>query len=444
MCDAACDDGAALSGLKRDHDGMPNLEGEPSSKKTLLTDESTAVHAADQEATADGALPPLPAKSADYPKAKKKKAALLVVYNGKGYFGVQRNKGFATIENHFLPALVKAGVIKAEDELKPQSIRFQRASRTDKGVSAAGQVFSLMMWTCIEDAVQKINASLPEQIRVVGLKRATRGFDAKNACSHRTYEYLLPTFAFGGIEQPVVEDYRVQEATLTAINKVFAKFKGTHNFHNFTSGKKANDRSNMRYIIDFQIGKPMIMEGMEFAVITIKGQSFMMHQIRKMIGLSIAIVKGLASEEVISKCWGPDKVDVPKAPGLGLLLDKLHYDAYNKRYANDGVHEAIQWDSYQQEIDKFKQDCIYASIVKTEKEEKSMWQWLQTLPLHKYEMHGDAPSATDGGSDDELLGEDDDDSCSKNDQAATDKSCSITSKDDEHSSVPESLQSGTA
>ena len=33
-----------------------------------------------------------------------------------------------------------------------------------------------------------------------------------------------------------------------------------------------------------QIGEPFVREGLEFAVMTVKGQSFMIHQIRKMVG----------------------------------------------------------------------------------------------------------------------------------------------------------------
>ena len=33
-----------------------------------------------------------------------------------------------------------------------------------------------------------------------------------------------------------------------------------------------------------QCGEPFVMDGMEFCVLKVKGQSFMLHQIRKMIG----------------------------------------------------------------------------------------------------------------------------------------------------------------
>jgi tRNA pseudouridine38-40 synthase len=49
----------------------------------------------------------------------------------------------------------------------------------------------------------------------------------------------------------------------------------------------------------------------------------MLHQIRKMIGLVITVVQGLAGEDIIDRAWGGDRVDIPKAPALGLLLDRV-------------------------------------------------------------------------------------------------------------------------
>ena len=45
---------------------------------------------------------------------------------------------------------------------------FQRAARTDKGVSAIGNLLSLKM-ELAEDTLQKLNDVLPKQIRVFGI-----------------------------------------------------------------------------------------------------------------------------------------------------------------------------------------------------------------------------------------------------------------------------------
>ena len=49
----------------------------------------------------------------------------------------------------------------------------------------------------------------------------------------------------------------------------------------------------------------------------------MLHQIRKMIGMVIAVVRGDADESVITDSWNTDRIDVPRAPGLGLMLEEV-------------------------------------------------------------------------------------------------------------------------
>ena len=57
--------------------------------------------------------------------------------------GFCRNPGYPTIEEELLKAFKEAGTICDEWFETPQKGHFQRASRTDKGVSAARMVISL-------------------------------------------------------------------------------------------------------------------------------------------------------------------------------------------------------------------------------------------------------------------------------------------------------------
>lgn len=40
-------------------------------------------------------------------------------------------------------------------------------------------------------------------------------------------------------------------------------------------------------------------------------------------GLVIAIVRGRTEEETLQRAYGKEKVDIPRAPGLGLLLENV-------------------------------------------------------------------------------------------------------------------------
>ncbi|XP_067003555.1 pseudouridylate synthase 1 homolog [Anabrus simplex] len=339
----------------------------------------------------------------DFERVKRKKYAVLLAYSGQGYLGMQRNPGRKTIEEDLLCAMQKAGYISDDAFTTPQTIQFQRAARTDKGVSAARQVVSVKLPE--EVSVEKINEHLQEQIRVLSIKRTTKGFNSKSSCDARTYSYTLPTFAFTPADMELKEDYCMSSEVLASVNSTLKIFEGTHNFHNFTSRKRPLDPSAHRYIMSFECGKPFHRKGMEFASIKIKGQSFMLHQIRKMVGLAIAIARGLTTTDTITKAWKSERLDIPVAPSLGLVLEEVHYDRYNQRYGADGIHERLDWSEVEDELNKFREKHIYPQIVDTELGEKSMYNWLLTLPFHSYDVRDSSvsglPQATSDDEDDD-------------------------------------------
>lgn len=78
-------------------------------------------------------------------KIKRRKFLLVLGYAGANYIGMQRNPDVNTIEEELLKAMLKNNLITEEAFQQPQYTHFQRAARTDKGVSAARQCISLKL-----------------------------------------------------------------------------------------------------------------------------------------------------------------------------------------------------------------------------------------------------------------------------------------------------------
>ncbi|XP_033209333.1 tRNA pseudouridine synthase A isoform X2 [Belonocnema kinseyi] len=339
-------------------------------------------------------------------RIKKRNFAMMLGYLGKNYYGMQRNPGMDTIEESLINALLKADLINSEAFDVIQTIQFQRAARTDKGVSAARQVVSLKL---PEHANKEdINKFLPEDIRVFGLRRVTKGFNSKHQCDARTYAYTLPTYAFveespeilstdfseeevearieklSTINGKPFNEFRIPAESIERLKSILKLFEGTHNFYNFTSKVKPLDPRAKRYIMKFECSEPFIHEGMEFITLHVKGQSFMLHQIRKMVGLVVGIARKVAPEEVVDLAFTGDKCDIPIVPGLGLVLNIVHYDYYNNKFGKDGIHEKLDWVECDKEVQEFHQGYIQKYITQTEIKEKSFLNWLGSLPFHTF------------------------------------------------------------
>lgn len=111
-------------------------------KRTLKRKKWVDWKAQDEEDAANGKKRP-PFDPAD--RIKRKKSVILLSYCGANYYGMQRNPGMQTIEEELFKAMLKHKWITEDSFDQVQIACFQRAARTDKGVSAARQVCSVKL-----------------------------------------------------------------------------------------------------------------------------------------------------------------------------------------------------------------------------------------------------------------------------------------------------------
>eukprot|EP00250_Pteridium_aquilinum_P000049 c10064_g1_i1 orf=500-2077(-) len=79
--------------------------------------------------------------------------------------------------------------------------------------------------------------------------------------------------------------------------------------------------AHFRKVFSFTCGGLQTYEGLTFLKLTVHGESFMLHQIRKMVGTAIAIMREVLPADIIPVSLSrPCRVVLPLAPSEGLLL----------------------------------------------------------------------------------------------------------------------------
>mmetsp|Transcript_3588 Transcript_3588/g.5278 ORF Transcript_3588/g.5278 Transcript_3588/m.5278 type:complete len:301 (-) Transcript_3588:67-969(-) len=133
-----------------------------------------------------------------------------------------------------------------------------------------------------------------------------------------------------------------------------------------------------RYITRFELGKKIIDEkGIEYVVVHIEGASFLFNQIRKMIGMVIAVALKLKKIEDIQKSFEEQEdMWVPRTPGMPLMVAWLSYESYNKTKGK--IHGEIEFSQYKQTVDEITQK-IETHISQLENTYGTFQRWLCTL-----------------------------------------------------------------
>ncbi|OMJ75529.1 hypothetical protein SteCoe_25308 [Stentor coeruleus] len=288
----------------------------------------------------------------------KKKTALLFAYNGAGFNGSQIQKeheGVRTVEAELQNALFKSRCISSDNFGFLNKVGWTRASRTDKGVHALCAVAAMkMLWriNSCEEILDEINSNLPSDIRMISLKLATNAFNAKNLASFREYQYLFPL-------TPLRSIFSSQE-TIEKINIIAKKFYGTHSFHNYTRDILPGKPEAKRYVIKFELEtNPVVYENSEYIKFIITGQSFLYHQIRKMIGMTVSVFAGKMQDCDVEKSFADDNFVVPLAPAEGLSLGRVHFTVYNKKQQHRPI---LITDEEEKKIDDFYKQSILPTI----------------------------------------------------------------------------------
>ena len=160
--------------------------------------------------------------------------------------------------------------------------------------------------------------------------------------------------------------YRIHPARLARVRSCLSRFQGSFKYHNYTIDKSFKDPSATRIIKTFTVGEtPIVIGDTEWLSLKVHGQSFMMHQIRKMVSMAALIIRCGCHEGRIQDSYMANKISIPKAPSLGLLLERPVFDIYNEKLEQFG-REKIDFSRHEKEMEEFKQREIYERIFREE------------------------------------------------------------------------------
>lgn len=235
--------------------------------------------------------------------------ALEVAYDGSAFHGSQRQPDVRTVEGALLDGLAEVGA--GED---PDEMAFQAASRTDRGVSAAGNVVALTT----SFPSDRLPEALDAQVRdawVVGAAQVDEAFLPRKADGRR-YRYLLPPD-------------EVPPRELEAILEVFT---GVHDFAAFgdTAETDATERS-VREVAVRQTPRALHVD--------VAGDAFLRHQVRRMVGAALTAHRGGADVAAIEESLEAGETSDqgwPPAPAEHLILLEVAYDDVDFRPVEAG------------------------------------------------------------------------------------------------------------
>jgi tRNA pseudouridine38-40 synthase len=245
---------------------------------------------------------------------------LVLAYDGTEFSGWQVQPDAATIQGTLASAI---GRVTGENVLP------QGSGRTDAGVHALGQVasFSIQARIPIENLVKALNDVLPASVRVLEAAEVDPGFHARKSARAKTYCYRIYR---GQICSPFLARYvwhHPYPLDAAAMEQAAAEILGEHDFTSFAAvdperGSEDAPAYNVRNVFSSTWRR----EGEEF-IYEIRGNGFLHHMVRNLVGTFVLVGKGALRVSDIKKVLKARNRSAAgaTAPASGLCLVGVEY-----------------------------------------------------------------------------------------------------------------------
>lgn len=263
---------------------------------------------------------------------------LTLAYDGTDFQGWQVQPGLPTIQGELQAAL---GRITGESPLP------QGSGRTDAGVHALAQVASFLLRAPIppENLLRALNRTLPASIRILEARTVQSAFHARHSALAKTYEYRIFR---GGLCPPFLARYVCDckwPLNLAALQAAARLFEGERDFRSFAATDpdlaRRREEPDARPIAPAELRlestvrtihssawKLRPAEAGELLVYRVRGDGFLHHMVRNLVGTMIDAGRGyLALEEIPGILAARNRSAAgPTAPARGLFLHSVEYD----------------------------------------------------------------------------------------------------------------------
>ena len=244
-----------------------------------------------------------------------KNFCLTIQYDGSRY------KGWAKQKN--LENTIQGKLENIMSKLFNKNVEVLGSGRTDAGVHAKGQVCNFHVDSDLgaQEVMDYANTYLPEDIAVVDAKEASERFHARYNVGSKKYVYTIDNASKPNVFQRKYTWNIPGKLNLKAMRIAASNLVGTFDFTSFTDLTKTN-KSTIKTIEKIEIEK----KG-DFIFISVKGDGFLYHMVRIIVGTLVEVGKGERTpESIIATLKEKSRREAGAlAPAKGLCLEKVYY-----------------------------------------------------------------------------------------------------------------------